>query len=485
MPSANPIQKQFEQDIRAAVPGLPDLAQHGLNRGRIKYDSDQIEGVYIGSSVAYKTYIGVRGRVEYHIKQSQKEWGQIPTVKRSRHYEAIYRSDVTPEFRVLALYEVHPGNTIATTIAEQVMMIYLGTMSSTNPIQKQFEIDIRAAVPGLPNLSHKGLNRGLLLAQGQHWMPRSQGLHKEWLTATGQTSQCFNCGKPGNEACDEKGWVGWFENRRCQPCYNWRWAYGHEKPQGLITDKQLHDIWVSNGNADACGNPACQEPRTPKGTFNFWGPDMRCAACARYKSAHGQDPENPRLGLTAAKHPSWVAEGNEDVYGTCHAPRPADSHLLGWQGWMTLSKCGACLYKPSAQEDAAWAEMYGDICAICGVGRRFTRRLRNRCDFRRCDACVVFREKNHRAKTGDEVDSETPALQKEWLAEGNADVCQLCGKERGGEGRRGEGRRWEVLRSAGKHQVQDSGTPALQKKWLAEGNDDYGTCYTPRTTKIN
>jgi hypothetical protein len=119
-------------------------------------------------------------------------------------------------------------------------------------------------------------------------------------------------------------------------------------------------------------------------------------------------------------------------------PRPpclADSYLLEWQGWMTLSKCGACLHKPSAEEDAAWAEMYGDICAICGVGRRFTQRLRNRCDFRRCNACVVFREKNHRDKTGNEVHNGTPTLQKEWLVEGNADVCQLCGKEREGAGK--------------------------------------------------
>jgi hypothetical protein len=153
------------------------------------------------------------------VSQSMEK---IPPVKRSRHYETICRPNIIPEFRVLALYEVHPGNTIATTIAEQVMMIYLGTMASANPIQKKFEQDMRAAVPGLPDLSEKGLNRGLPLAQRQHWMPRSQGLHKEWLTTTGQTSHCFNCGRPGNESCDEKGWVGWFENRRCQPCYNWR-----------------------------------------------------------------------------------------------------------------------------------------------------------------------------------------------------------------------------------------------------------------------
>jgi hypothetical protein len=48
---------------------------------------------------------------------------------------------------------------------------------------------------------------------------------------------------------------------------------------------------------------------------------------------------------------------------------------------------------------------------------------------------VVFREKNHSDKTSEEVDKGTLALQKEWLAEGNADVCQICGNEREGGGK--------------------------------------------------
>jgi hypothetical protein len=212
------------------------------------------------------------------------------------------------------------------------MVIYLSTMSSANPIQKRFEMDVRAAVPSLPDFSRQGLNRGLPLAQGQHWMPRSQKLNQEWLNATGQTSHCCNCGRPGNASGDEKGWVSWFENRRCEPCYNWRWTYGHEKLADLVTDEEMHNIWVSNGNQNTCGNPACQEPRNPeRGNFNFRGPDMRCVACSRYKNAHGHDPESPRLGLTATKHLSWVAEGNDDVYGTFHTPRPTNTGCTGWK----------------------------------------------------------------------------------------------------------------------------------------------------------
>lgn len=64
----------------------------------------------------------------------------------------------------------------------------------------------------------------------------------------------------------------------------------------------------------------------------------------------------------------------------------------------------------------------------------------------RWDSCTVFREKNRRDKTTDEVDAGTPALQREWLAAGNTDVCQECGKGREGGGR-------EILWAPGEHKV--------------------------------
>ncbi|KAF5228401.1 hypothetical protein FOXYS1_16000, partial [Fusarium oxysporum] len=79
------------------------------------------------------------------------------------------------------------------------------------------------------------------------------------------------------------------------------------------------------------------------------------------------------------------------------------------QHWMpTSQKLHVERLKETKQEDAEWVEAYGDICAICGVDRGFTR------------------EKNRRDKTTDEVDAGTPALQREWLAAGNTDVCQEC-----------------------------------------------------------
>ncbi|KAG5811892.1 hypothetical protein H9Q74_000581 [Fusarium xylarioides] len=217
----------------------------------MKADTDEVIGVYVGSSVAYKSYIGINGRVRHHERQAQREYNQLPENKRSRHYQAICRDDVEPNFRVLSLFEVTPGNSVATTIAEQVMVLFLGTMPSANPVQEQFACDIRALTPGLPNFGNLGLNRALPLAQSQRWMPTSQKLYVEWLKETNQLNQCFNCGRPGNETCDDKGWVGWYETRRCQPCYNRRWKYGEEKPRDLITDEQMHDIWVAQGNPDA------------------------------------------------------------------------------------------------------------------------------------------------------------------------------------------------------------------------------------------
>lgn len=95
-------------------------------------------------------------------------------------------------------------------------------MPSANPVQKQLVLDLPVLTPGLPDFGEMGLNRALPLAQSQHWMPTSQKLHVERLKETKQVNQSFNCGRQGNESCDDKGWVGWFENRRGQPCYNWR-----------------------------------------------------------------------------------------------------------------------------------------------------------------------------------------------------------------------------------------------------------------------
>ncbi|EWZ45358.1 hypothetical protein FOCG_01213 [Fusarium oxysporum f. sp. radicis-lycopersici 26381] len=148
-------------------------------------------------------------------------------------------------------------------------------MPSANPVQKQLALDLPVLTPGLPDFGEIGLNRALPLAQSQHWMPTSQKLHVERLKETKQVNQSFNCGRQGNESCDDKGWVG------------------------------------------------------------------------------------------------------------------------------------------------------------------FTRYIRDRCDQRRWDSCTVFREKNRRDKTTDEVDAGTPALQREWLAAGNTDVCQECGKGREGGGREG------------------------------------------------
>ncbi|KAH7266865.1 uncharacterized protein BKA55DRAFT_154866 [Fusarium redolens] len=71
----------------------------------------------------------------------------------------------------------------------------------------------------------------------------------------------------------------------------------------LITDAQMHEVWVAQGNPDVCGNSACQEPRRPGAcpwAFRYYGPDSRCQGCLIYRRAHeGSDPVNPRKGINA------------------------------------------------------------------------------------------------------------------------------------------------------------------------------------------
>ncbi|KAF5662878.1 hypothetical protein FDENT_13260 [Fusarium denticulatum] len=163
----------------------------------MRADTDQAIGIYVGSSVAYKNYIGISGRVQYHERQPRRAYDSNPEYKRSRHYQAICQDDVEPNFRLLSLFDATLGNCMATTVAEQVMVLFLGTMPSANPIQKQFACDIRALTPELPNLGNIGLNRVSPLAQSQHWMPTSQKLHIEWRKETKQLNQCFSCGGSG------------------------------------------------------------------------------------------------------------------------------------------------------------------------------------------------------------------------------------------------------------------------------------------------
>lgn len=74
----------------------------------MRIDTDQAIGVYVGSSVAYKNYIGINGRVKHHKRQSRRVYDDIPDYKRSSHYQAICQEDIEPNLRILSLFEVTP-----------------------------------------------------------------------------------------------------------------------------------------------------------------------------------------------------------------------------------------------------------------------------------------------------------------------------------------------------------------------------------------
>ncbi|KAF5593656.1 hypothetical protein FPCIR_5172, partial [Fusarium pseudocircinatum] len=54
----------------------------------MRVDTDEVTIIYVGSSVAYKTYIGIYGRVQHHEHQSLRAYEDIPEYKRSRDYQA-------------------------------------------------------------------------------------------------------------------------------------------------------------------------------------------------------------------------------------------------------------------------------------------------------------------------------------------------------------------------------------------------------------
>ncbi|KAJ3526823.1 hypothetical protein NM208_g11003 [Fusarium decemcellulare] len=137
-----------------------------------------------------------------------------------------------------------------------------------------------------------------------------------------------------------------------------------------------HRRWVEEGNPDICYNPACQEPRHyGKNLFLKFGNASRCARCDLYLQNNGEDDPNPRMGKSAEKHKEWVAQGNEDVYGTRRAPRPEKSWECGWYGWLDAARCGQCRQriKFTKQDDEDWVAVHGVICAICGLGAAYTK----------------------------------------------------------------------------------------------------------------
>ncbi|EWG48005.1 hypothetical protein FVEG_16227 [Fusarium verticillioides 7600] len=76
----------------------------------MRVDTDEVTGIYVESSVAYKAFIGIYGRVQHRERQPRMAYDSIPEYKRSRHYQAICQDDVEPDFRLLSLFEVTPGN---------------------------------------------------------------------------------------------------------------------------------------------------------------------------------------------------------------------------------------------------------------------------------------------------------------------------------------------------------------------------------------
>lgn len=116
----------------------------------------------------------------------------------------------------------------------------------------------------------------------------------------------------------------------------------------------------------------------------------------------------------------------------CQTPRPEQSYLLGWTGWLHESRCASCTQKlvPTEEEDGDWVEEHGDRCAWCHVGRTFEKDITGRAHNRRCPSSFQHRQKFRADKTPEEVAYGNKSLRGEWLSLGNRDECGECGKPR-------------------------------------------------------
>ncbi|KAH7228831.1 hypothetical protein BKA60DRAFT_549716 [Fusarium oxysporum] len=150
----------------------------------VENDTDNVEGVYVGSSLGYKGYHEISGRVAMHKRFSARTYDDLPRDVKSYHYSRACKDNVIPNFRTVSLFEIIRGNTVATIVAEQVLMVYLSTVAWAYPNQLHLFHESRRGIQDLPDFTHIGLNRALPLAQNQHWLPCNKTLHQEWLKET-------------------------------------------------------------------------------------------------------------------------------------------------------------------------------------------------------------------------------------------------------------------------------------------------------------
>ncbi|RKK87722.1 hypothetical protein BFJ69_g474 [Fusarium oxysporum] len=261
----------------------------------VENDTDNVEGVYVGTSLGYKGYREISGRVVMHQRFSARTYDDLPRDVKSYHYSRARKDNVITNFRTVSLFEVIRGNTVATIVAEQVLMVYLSTVAWAYPNQLHLFHESRRGIQDLPDFTHISLNRALPLAQNQHWLPCNKTLHQEWLKETDQEDHCFNCGRPFESLPDERRWKGFFEARRCAACWLYRYKHGEEKHPDLITDARMHEVIPRPINSLLLGWKGWRKTAS------------KCPACARQPTKKNEQMD---------KTPDEVDEGAPPDIGT-------------------------------------------------------------------------------------------------------------------------------------------------------------------------
>jgi hypothetical protein len=244
------------------------------------FDASRIvrKGKYVGSSVDTR---GGGVRVARHC---QVAITKTSSERKQRHHEELCQLGTRANIRVLAAFEMEDKFKAFVQLLETIFIAFLGSFAGRertgtyNPKACYDLYDQMRRSARIPEIEGVGLNGALSIHQGMAGLGLGRQMLfcsscKRKLPPNSSIRNASRLVKPGNL----------LGPRRCGPCdRNFAWA-GTDQPASRIAAlKHSHRLWLSQGNADVCGNAACQAPRVVAANFRGWGSESRCMACFAY-----------------------------------------------------------------------------------------------------------------------------------------------------------------------------------------------------------
>jgi hypothetical protein len=362
-----------------------------------------IKGVYNGSSVAELSYPGIRGRTAQHLYKSKRSFDSLRDRDKCRHYRVICQQDVQPNFRQVGLCLPAPQHIRVVVLLEGLMCVYLNTLPDTpsdyySEASIHLAIDIRRHASNvghgdLPDFSALGLNGASPLQQGPPACSSPEKkAHLEWAQTHPDVCGNSACRKPRNRKSPWHEWHGFKEDSRCKPCYRYLEVYEKDDPNPYRYTKDYtfedHQKWLENpANRDVCAR--CGAGPRPEDYHNkkwrYFCELSLCGKCYNAKYRGNENPEHTVLTLDQREHRHWVAQGNPDIcYGAgCGKERPqwGTAQAKSWTGFRDKARCPNCQQKErnadpnakkrvTAEDHKQWvAQGNPNVCGGCGATR--------------------------------------------------------------------------------------------------------------------